>query len=101
MIGSDRLRRSPTRLTTAQPVAVPFTGERAAEKPMTLGQLNILEWLSGAPGHPYATLGAELAVSEDVRLADVVGTIAVLLARHEGLRTRYRDGDPPTQQVLG
>ncbi|MFD1048026.1 hypothetical protein ACFQ1S_22045 [Kibdelosporangium lantanae] len=40
---------------------MPFTGERAAEKPMTLGQLNILEWLSGAPGHPYATLGAELA----------------------------------------
>jgi hypothetical protein len=34
-----------------------------------------------------------------VRVADVVETIAVLLARHESLRTRYRDGDPPTQQV--
>jgi hypothetical protein len=100
MIGSDRLRRQPARLTAPQPVAVPFTGERAAEKPMTLGQLNILEWLSGAPGHPYATLGAELAVSGDVRVADVVETIAVLLARHESLRTRYRDGDPPTQRVL-
>jgi condensation domain-containing protein len=100
MIGSDRLRRPPARLTTAQPVAVSFTGDRAAEKPMTLGQLNILEWLSSASGHPYATLGAELAVTGDVRVADVVETIAVLLARHEGLRTRYHDGDPPTQQVL-
>ena len=66
---------------------------------MTLGQLNILEWLGGAPEHPYAALGAELTVSGDVRVADVVETIAVLLARHESLRTRYRDGDPPTQQV--
>ncbi|GAB3890729.1 condensation domain-containing protein [Kibdelosporangium lantanae] len=79
---------------------MPFTGERAAEKPMTLGQLNILEWLSGAPGHPYATLGAELALSGDPRVADVAETIAVLLARHEGLRTRYH-GDRRTQQVLG
>lgn len=100
MIGSDRLRRQPARLTAPQPVAVPFTGERAAEKPMTLGQLNILEWLSGAPGHPYATLGAELAVSGDARVEDVAETIAVLLATHEGLRTHYRDGDPPTQRVL-
>jgi hypothetical protein len=66
---------------------------------MTVGQLNIMEWLGGAAGHPYATLGAELVVTEDVRVADVVETIAVLLARHEGLRTRYRYGDPPTQQV--
>lgn len=100
MTRSDRLRRLPTRLTTAQPVAVPFTGGRAAERPMTLGQLNILEWLSGVSGHLYATLGAELAVSGDVQVADVVETFAVLMARHEGLRTRYRDGDPPTQQVL-
>src|SRR2546423_22099 len=83
--GSDRLRRQPTRLTTPRSVAVPFTGDRAAEKPMTLGQLNMLKWLGDAVGHPYATLGAELVVSGDVRVADVVETIAVLLARHEGL----------------
>jgi hypothetical protein len=99
MTRSGRLRQLPVRLTAPQPVAVPFTGERAAEKPMTLGQLNILEWFRGAAGHPYVTIGAELAVSGDVRVADVAETIAVLLARHEGLRTRYRDGDPPTQQV--
>jgi len=96
---SSGLRRLPTRLIARQPVAVPFTGERAAERPMTLGQLNILEWLGGASGHPYATLGGELAVPGGARLAEVVETIAVLLARHESLRTRYRDGDPPTQQV--
>lgn len=99
MTRSGRLRQRPLRLSAPQPVAVPFTGERAAEKPMTLGQLNILEWLSNASGHPYVTIGAELAVSGDVRVADLVETIAVLLARHESLRTRYRDGDPPTQQV--
>lgn len=97
---SSRVRRLPARLTTRQPVAVPFTGERAAERPMTLGQLNILEWLGRASGHPYATFDGELAVPSGARLADVVETIAVLLARHESLRTRYRDGDPPTQQVL-
>ena len=97
---SNRSRRRPTRLTTRAPVAVPFTGERAAERPMTLGQLNILEWLGHASGHPYATFEGELAVPGGARLADVVETIAVLLARHESLRTCYRDGDPPTQQVL-
>jgi hypothetical protein len=100
MIRSDRLRRPPTRPAAPQAVAVAFTGSRAAERPMTLGQLNILEWLRGAPGHPYATIGAELPVSGDVRVADVAEIVSVLLARHEGLRTRYRDGDPPTQQVL-
>jgi hypothetical protein len=99
MTRSGRLRRLPATLTAPQWVAVPFTGERAAEKPMTLGQLNIVEWLRGAPGHPYATIGAELAVSGDVRVADVAEIIAVLLARHEGLRTRYRDGDRLVQAV--
>ncbi|MET0236429.1 MAG: condensation domain-containing protein [Kibdelosporangium sp.] len=99
MTRSGRLRQSPTRLTPPKWVAVPFIGQRAAEQPMTLGQLNILQWLSGAPGHPYATIGAELAVSGDVRVADVAETVAVLLARHEGLRTRYGGCDRPTQQV--
>jgi hypothetical protein len=89
---SSRLRRLPTRLTTRQPVGVPFTGERAAERPMTLGQLDILEWLGGASGHPYGTFGGDLAVPSGARLAVVVETIAVLLARHESLRTCYRDG---------
>lgn len=100
MIGSDRLPRRPQRLTTPRLVAVPFAGDRAGEKPMTLGQLNVVKWLRGTPEHLYATLGAELAVSGEVRVADVVEMVAVLLARHEGLRTRYRTGDPPTQQVL-
>ncbi|MBP2328547.1 hypothetical protein JOF56_008932 [Kibdelosporangium banguiense] len=100
MTRSSRLRRPPILLSAPEPVAVAFTGQRAAEKPMTLGQLNILEWFRNASGHPYVTIGAELAVCGDVGVADVVETIAVLLARHEGLRTRYRDGDPPTQQVL-
>jgi hypothetical protein len=100
MTRTGRLRQLPTRLTAPQPVAVPFSGQRAAEKPVTLGQLNILEWFRSAPWHPYVTIGVELAVPGDVQVADVVETLAVLLARHEGLRTRYRDGDPPTQQVL-
>lgn len=100
MTRTTRLRQLPARMTAPQPVAVPFTGQRAAEKPMTLGQLNILEWFRSAPEHPYVTIGAELAVPGDVRVEDVAETLAALLARHEGLRTYYRNGDPPTQQVL-
>lgn len=86
-------------LRPATPVAVRFAGSRAATGPLTLGQLNIWEWLSGAPEHLFATIGAELATPRGTRVRDVVETLAALLARHEGLRTTYDAGPPPTQHV--
>lgn len=86
-------------LRPGAPIPVRFTGSRAAAGPLTLGQLNIWQWLSGVPEHLFATIGAELAVPQGTRVNDVVQTIAVLLARHEGLRTTYDAGPPPTQRV--
>jgi hypothetical protein len=86
-------------LTPLRSVPVTFCGRRAAEGPLTLGQLNILEWLSRAPDHVLATVCTELEVPDGVRVDDVADTIAVLLGRHEALRTSYLDGEHPRQQV--
>jgi hypothetical protein len=66
---------------------------------MTLGQLNILQWLSVAPRHVFATVSGELAVPDGVSVDDVAETIAVLLGRHEGLRTTYVAGEERRQLV--
>jgi hypothetical protein len=69
---------------------------------MTLGQLNMHKWLAsfstddGVPA--YGMQFWRLRPGPGVTLADVTETMAVLLARHEGLRTRYLDGH--RQQVV-
>jgi hypothetical protein len=87
------------RLTPLRSIPVSFSGRRAAEGPLTLGQLNILEWLSRIPDHFLATVCTELEVPDGVRVNDVAETIAVLLGRHEALRTTYVDGEHPHQKV--
>jgi Condensation domain len=86
-------------LTGQPPVAVRFRGDRAAEGPLTLGQRNILQWLQTAPDHIYASLEWTYEIPDGTSLRDVVETFAVLLARHEGLRTTYLTGTPPAQRV--
>ena len=80
-------------------IPVQFTGERAGEGPLTLGQLNIYTWLIEAPDHFYATLCVELPVPAAVSVDDVAGAVAALIARHESLRTSYLPGAPPRQRV--
>ena len=80
-------------------IPVEFTGERAGEGPLTLGQLNIYAWLIDAPDHFYATLCVELPVPAAVSVDDVAQAAAVLIARHESLRTAYLPGEPPRQRV--
>jgi hypothetical protein len=87
------------RLTPLRSIPVGFTGQRAAEGPMTLGQLNILQWLGVTPRHVFATVSDELEVSGETSVDDVAEIIAVLLGRHEGLRTTYVDGERPRQLV--
>jgi hypothetical protein len=86
-------------LTRPRTVPVAFAGRRAAEGPLTLGQLNIMDWLNGSPDHVNATLRVELEVPAGVSVGDVVETFAVLLSRHEGLRTSYVGGERPRQRV--
>jgi hypothetical protein len=92
-------RRRRVRLTPVRPVPVEFTGERAGEGPLTLGQLNVYEWVSHAPDDVYATLRVELPVPAEVCLDEVAEATGVLIARHESLRTTYLPGEQPRQRV--
>jgi hypothetical protein len=80
-------------------IPVEFTGERAGEGPLTLSQLNIYAWLSRVPDHLYAILCVELPVPKVVSVHDVAEATAVLIARHESLRTTYLPGEQPRQRV--
>ncbi|WP_431906519.1 condensation domain-containing protein [Nonomuraea jabiensis] len=85
-------------LTECEPIVVSFQGDRAGDGPLTLGQLNILRWLDGFPdSHGWMRWALELPEGAD--LDDVTETFAVLLARHEGLRSTYAAGPPPAQRV--
>jgi len=92
-------RRRRLRLTPLQSIPVEFTGERAGEGPLTLGQLDMYTWLSHAPDHIYAILCAELPVPGVVSVGEVAAAAAALIARHETLRTTYVPGEPPRQRV--
>ncbi|NUT91067.1 MAG: hypothetical protein HOY78_03475 [Saccharothrix sp.] len=74
-------------------VVVRFRGVRAAEGPMTLGQLNAHKWLSWTStpeyGMQYWRLPTDAGGFEVADFAEVLG---VLLARHEGLRTTFPGG---------
>jgi Condensation domain len=72
---------------------VRFRGSRAVESPMTLGQINIHKWLGAffaerdMPAYGMQTW--RMRPGPAVTVADVADTVAVLIARHEGLRTLY------------
>ena len=91
--------RRPVRLTPMRPVLVEFTGERAGEGPLTLGQLDMHNWLSQVPDDFYAILRAELPVPDVVPVEDVAEAAGVLIARHESLRTTFVPGKQPRQRV--
>lgn len=96
---ATRRRARPTRLAPLSPATVRFTGSRAAEGPLSLGQLNIHQWLSGQEEHFFAAVSGVLDVPDDTTVAAVTAALAALVGRHEGLRTTYVGGDEPRQRV--
>jgi hypothetical protein len=92
-------RRRRVRLTPIRSIPVEFAGKRAGEGPLTLGQLNVYAWVSDKPDDVYAILCVELPVPAVVSVDDVAEATAVLIARHESLRTTYLPGEPPRQRV--
>ncbi len=87
------------RLTPVRSIPVEFTGERAGEGPLTWGQLDLYNWVSQNPDHLHVILCVELPVPAAVPVDDVAAAIAVLIARHESLRTTYVLGEQPRQRV--
>ena len=97
--GTGQRRRRRLRLTPVRAVPVEFTGERAGEGPFTLGQLSVYAWVTGTVDDLYTILRAELPVPAVLSVQDVAETTAVLIARHESLRTTYLPGEQPRQRV--
>src|SRR5690349_6403097 len=92
-------RRRRVRLTPVRSIPVEFTGERAGEGPLALGQLDMYNWLSQVPDDFYAILRAELPVPDVVSVEDVAQAAGVLISRYESLRTTYVPGEQPRQRV--
>lgn len=90
-----------TDLIALEPVRVAFAGSRDGSGPLTLGQLNILEWMNGAGGSADVRIDWVLELSAGARVSDLAETFAVLLDRYEGLRTSYPTTDPPVQRLTG
>jgi hypothetical protein len=97
--GTGQHRRRRLSLTPMRSIPVEFTGERAGEGPLTLGQLDLYNWLSQNPDHLYVILCVEFPVPVVVSVGDVAEATAVLIARHETLRTTYVPGEQPRQRV--
>jgi hypothetical protein len=76
-------------MTWSTAIPVQYTGSRSAEGPLTIGQHNVLDWLGVEPDHRYASLEWVFELPPSTTIADVSAAVAVLLSRHEGLRTEY------------
>jgi hypothetical protein len=73
-------------------VPVAFRGGRGASGPLTFGQRNTLNWVGNEADRYSAVIPWRFALPDGVTVADVAAAFAVLLARHEALRTCYPDG---------
>lgn len=82
----------PASLTPQPPLRVPFSGERAGDGPLTLGQISTLGWVDNVSFYTRM-IEWPLTLPAGITLADVGAALAVLLARHESLRTCYPEPD--------
>jgi hypothetical protein len=89
---------APVGLEGAEPLRVPFAGRRGGDGPLTLGQASTLRWVTNTA---FYTRMAEwpLTVPPGTTPDDIAAAMAVLMARHESLRTTYPATEPPLQRV--
>jgi hypothetical protein len=97
--GQRQRRRRRPQLTPMPSIPVEFSGLRAGEGPLTLGQLDVYTWLIEAPRLTSATLYAELPVPAAASVGAVAAAVGVLIGWHESLRTSYLPGEQPRQRV--
>jgi condensation domain-containing protein len=84
-------RREPAVLRPAGHRTVTFRGERGGDGPQATGQRNTLMWVHDPAAYPRMVDWA-LDLPDSAALADIEAAFAVLMARHESLRTTYPEG---------
>jgi hypothetical protein len=95
------------RLELTEPLRVPFAGRRGGDGPVTLGQASTLGWVTDTAFHTRMTEWP-LTVPPGTALDDIAAAMAILMVRHESLRTTFpaspgcpafAAGEPPVQRV--
>src|SRR5216683_2792396 len=77
-------------LVLADRVWVKFHGDRGGDGPMTLGQDNTIQWTGKLlPEHSFTMSDWVFQVPATAGVDDVAAVWAVLISRHESLRTTY------------
>jgi hypothetical protein len=77
-------------LTFTERMHVKYAGARAVEAPLTLGQINTLDWLGDdTRAGLYRMMEWAVTVPDGTTLDDVAETLAALLERYEALRTSH------------
>jgi hypothetical protein len=90
----------PVTLSPAGQVFAKFSGLGAAEGPCTTGQASTLTWITDTTQYTRM-IEWTFDLPDGVAMDDIVAALAVLLERHESLRTTYPRGGPPVQRVAG
>ena len=80
-------------------VTVAFRGDREVEGPLTFAQLDTLAWITEPDDAASALLRFTFELPDGTTMADVTDAFAILMARHEALRTTYRIAETPTQRI--
>jgi hypothetical protein len=88
----------PVQLEPAGQVAVPFAGNRGGDGPLTMGQASTLDWITDCDLYTRM-IEWPLAIPAGTRLTDIASAMAILIARHESLRTTFPAGEQPVQRV--
>lgn len=86
------------RLELTEPLRVPFAGRRGGDGPLTMGQASTLGWVTGSAFYTRM-IEWPLTVPSGTTLNDIAAAMAILMARHESLRTTFPAARPPVQRV--
>lgn len=85
-------------LELAEPLRVPFAGRRGGDGPLTMGQASTLGWVTDSAFYTRM-IEWPLTVPAGTTLNDIAAAMAILMARHESLRTTFPAATPPVQRV--
>jgi Condensation domain len=89
---------APVRLRLTGQLNVQVTGHRGGEGPVTRGQSTTLRWVTNPAFYTRMTEWP-LALPPGTTTDDIAAAMAVLLTRHESLRTTFPAGPEPVQRV--